>query len=81
MMVDISVQVSLYPLRQEDLSQTINQALGIFHDNGLEVSPGIMSTLVKGDDEAVFAALRNAFLRAAEKEQVVMFTTFSNTPP
>jgi uncharacterized protein YqgV (UPF0045/DUF77 family) len=80
-MTGVSAQVSLYPLRQEELSPAINAALTVFRGHGLEVQPGPMSSIVTGDDEAVFAALREAFCRAAEQGEVVMEITLSNACP
>jgi tRNA-Thr(GGU) m(6)t(6)A37 methyltransferase TsaA len=53
----------------------------IFHDHGLDVTPGPMSTLVSGDDESVFAALQEAFRSAARDGETVMVATFSNACP
>jgi uncharacterized protein YqgV (UPF0045/DUF77 family) len=80
-MSDISAQVSLYPLGQEDLSPAIDEALNIFRHHGLDVRPGSMSTLISGDDAAVFSALQAAFQCAAKKSQVVMAVTLSNACP
>jgi uncharacterized protein YqgV (UPF0045/DUF77 family) len=79
--IGIAAQVSLYPLRQESLSPAIGEALRIFREHGLAVEAGAMSTLILGDDEAIFAALREAFRHAAEQGHVVMITTFSNACP
>jgi len=80
-MIGISAQVSLYPLKQAQLSPTINEVLHTFYSYGLDVQPGSMSTLVSGDDGLVFTALQEAFLKVAEKSQVVMVVTFSNACP
>jgi tRNA-Thr(GGU) m(6)t(6)A37 methyltransferase TsaA len=79
--VGIAAQVSLYPLRQETLSPAIDEALQIFHDHGLDVAPGAMSSVITGDDTEVFAALQEAFRQAAGQGQVVMVVTFSNACP
>jgi tRNA-Thr(GGU) m(6)t(6)A37 methyltransferase TsaA len=76
--IGITAQVSLYPLRQESLSPAIDDALETFREHGLHVEPGSMSSLIVGDDAAIFAALQNAFRLAAEQGQVVMTATFSN---
>ncbi|MFQ6059512.1 MAG: YkoF family thiamine/hydroxymethylpyrimidine-binding protein, partial [Anaerolineae bacterium] len=60
-MIGIAAQVSLYPLRQQSLSPAINEALRIFREHGLDVQPGVMSTVITGDDADVFAALQEAF--------------------
>jgi len=79
--IGIAAQFSLYPLRQASLSPAIDQALQVFEEYGLSVEPGAMSTLITGDDAAVFAALQEAFRRAAEHGQVVMVATLSNACP
>ncbi len=80
-MIGISAQVSLYPLRQESLSQPIEEALQAFQAHGLQVEPGAMSSLITGDDVDVFAALQEAFRHAAKQGHVVMVATFSNACP
>jgi uncharacterized protein YqgV (UPF0045/DUF77 family) len=80
-MIGITAQVSLYPLRQETLSPTIDEALHIFQVHGLHVEPGAMSSLITGDDATIFAALQEAFYQAAGQGQVVMVATFSNACP
>ena len=77
----ISAQVSLYPLGQENLSPTIEVALNVFRHHGLDVTPGSMSTLISGDDAAVFSALQEAFRLTTQGRRVVMVTTFSNACP
>lgn len=81
-MLGIAAQVSLYPLRSARLSPAIQRAAEIFRERGLDVHPGSMSTIVSGDDEAVFDALRRAFAAVAgEGQDVVMVVTFSNACP
>lgn len=79
--MEISAQVSLYPLRQERLSPAIQRALAVLKSHGLEVQAGPMSTLIWGDEEEVFGALRDAFREAALAGEVVMVVTFSNACP
>jgi uncharacterized protein YqgV (UPF0045/DUF77 family) len=80
-MIDISAQVSLYPLKQAQLSPTIKEMLRILYSHGLDLRPGTMSTLVVGGDSLVFAALQEAYQHVAKKSQVVMVVTFSNACP
>lgn len=77
----ISAQVSLYPLRQVELTPAIEAALATFHLHGLEVLPGPMSTLLSGPTDLVFRALQEAFLAAAATGDVVMSVAFSNACP
>lgn len=81
-MLGIAAQVSLYPLRSARLTPAIERALAIFRERGLAVQPGSMSTIISGDDEAVFGALREAFAAVAgEGQEVVMVVTVSNACP
>jgi uncharacterized protein YqgV (UPF0045/DUF77 family) len=77
----ITAQVSLYPLGQAALSPTIDDALRILREFGLKVEVGEMSSLIAGEDTAVFSALQSAFIRVAEQGPVVMVATFSNACP
>ena len=79
--MQISAQISLYPLRQERLSPTIQAAWKILEDSQLAVDKGGMSTIVTGDGDVVFRALKEAFLQSAEKGPVSMVVTFSNACP
>jgi len=47
----------------------------------LEPQVGPMSTIVTGEDQLIFAALGDAFAKAAEVGQVVMTVTVSNACP
>lgn len=81
-MLGVAAQVSLYPLRSAHLSPAIERALAAFRAHGLDVQPGSMSTILSGDDEAVFAALRGAFAAVAgEGQEIVMVVTVSNACP
>jgi uncharacterized protein YqgV (UPF0045/DUF77 family) len=79
--IGITAQVSLYPLRQETLSSAIDEALCTFREHGLDVELGAMSSLITGDDSAIFAALQEAFRRTAGQGHVVMVATISNACP
>lgn len=77
----VSAQVSLYPLRQAHLSPAIREAAQALAEYGLDAQAGLMSTLVRGEDTTVFAALREAFRRASELGDTVMVVTLSNACP
>ncbi|MGA7105931.1 MAG: YkoF family thiamine/hydroxymethylpyrimidine-binding protein [Candidatus Deferrimicrobiaceae bacterium] len=80
-MYGITAQVSLYPLRQDDLSPSIDAVTKALARHGIERETGAMSTLVWGDDEKVFPALIDAFRGAAAQGHVVMVVTMSNACP
>ena len=80
-MSTISIQLSLYPLRQPHLGPAIGAALEAFRSRGLDVRPGTMSTLVVGEIDAVFDGLKAAFRSAAASGDVVMVASISNCCP
>ena len=77
----MSAQVSLYPLRQVSIGTPVREAVRVFHDHNLKTRMGAMSTLVWGEEQEIFAALQEAFHRAAEHGDVVMTVTLSNACP
>lgn len=80
-MSTISLQVSVYPLRQPDLGPTIRKAIEAFRGLGLDVRPGSMSTVVVGDSDAVLDGLKAAFQAASGLGDVVMAVSISNACP
>jgi uncharacterized protein YqgV (UPF0045/DUF77 family) len=79
--MQISAQISLYPLRQEKLSPAIEAAWEMLEASSLNVKKGEMSTVVSGEAERVFSAIQRAFLSSAEKGPVSMVVIFSNACP
>jgi uncharacterized protein YqgV (UPF0045/DUF77 family) len=77
----ISAQLSLYPLRQAHLSPAIRAVREALLAAGLQPQMGAMSTVVTGAVATVFAALQEAFVRAAATGDVVMTVTLSNACP
>jgi uncharacterized protein YqgV (UPF0045/DUF77 family) len=77
-MSTIAAQVSLYPLRQRSIGPAIREVVRTLRRRGLRTSVGEMSTILVGEEEAVFDALKTAFQRAAEQGDAVMVVTLSN---
>ena len=77
----LAAQVSIYPLRQQSLSRAIDEALDIFKQYDLEVVPGTMSSVLSGDDEVLFTAIRKVVQKTSEQGEVVVIATFSNACP
>jgi len=77
----ISAQVSLYPLRQASIGPAIRSAVSVFQNSGLEIRTGAMSTLIWGEEQAVFSALQGAFHQSAASGDTVMIVTLSNACP
>ena len=77
----VSAEVALYPLRTPHLAMPIEAFLAALDRQGLDITPGRMSTIVEGTPQAVFDALRAAFQAAAAEHDVVLRITVSNTCP
>jgi uncharacterized protein YqgV (UPF0045/DUF77 family) len=80
-MIDVSAQVSLYPLRQEHLGPAIAAVVDRLRVAGLAVWEGPMSTVVAGELDTVWAGLRDAFAAAAARGETVLVVTLSNACP
>jgi uncharacterized protein YqgV (UPF0045/DUF77 family) len=77
----VQVEVSIYPLREKDVSKPIDEFCRTLRAYGLEVNIGSMSSFATGECENLFDALQEAFKRLAEKYQLVMISKISNTCP
>ena len=77
----LAAQISLYPLRRPSIGPAIRDAVRALRESGLETRMGEMSTLVWGQEQAVFQALQSAFHQAAQSGDTVMTITLSNACP
>jgi uncharacterized protein YqgV (UPF0045/DUF77 family) len=77
----ISVQLSVYPLRQPRVGPAISMALEAFRARGLDVRAGTMSTVIVGEPGAVFDGLKESFQSAASLGDLVMVLSISNCCP
>jgi len=77
----VQAEVSLYPLRQNDLTKPIQQFVKVMESNSLKVKTGAMSSLIAGDSQAVFKNLQKAFEQLAQEYEVVMSVKISNACP
>lgn len=62
----VEAEVSLYPLAQRDLEPPVHAFLEALRRHKCDVTVGDMSSLVKGETQDVFDALRLGYERAAE---------------
>ena len=77
----ILAQVSIYPLRQTELSAAIDSALRVFEKYHILYKKGEMSTFLEGEPEQIFKALEEAFEKVVEIGDVTMVVTISNACP
>jgi len=74
----VQAEVSLYPLRQNDLTEPIQQFVESLKNGNLNVKTGSMSSVISGDSKIVFQSLQKAFEQAAQKYEVILTTKISN---
>ena len=77
----VQAEVSLYPLRQNDLTKPIQQFVESLKNENLNVKTGSMSSVISGDSKIVFQGLQKAFEQAAQKYEVVLTAKISNACP
>lgn len=79
--MNVSAQISIYPLRQSRLQPAIDAVRAVLDKHGLSPNVGPMSTTVIGEVTVIFSALAEAFAEAATLGDVVMTVTASNACP
>jgi uncharacterized protein YqgV (UPF0045/DUF77 family) len=80
--MNIMVEISMYPLKTESLSEPIKAFLDeLASVSDLEVQVGNMSTQVTGESKSVFSSLERAFSKVAESDECVMILKVSNACP
>lgn len=77
----VSVQVSFYTLGGTDLADAIGNFVAVLDRHGLACEVGSMSTVIWGDLEDIFSALRDAYEQASKGNATVMMVTVSNACP
>jgi uncharacterized protein YqgV (UPF0045/DUF77 family) len=74
----VGVQFLLHPLRQERLRPAIEAAVQAAAKEGIAVTVGRLGTFASGSEEAVFAAVKAAFVAARSYGPTVMVITLSS---
>jgi len=77
----VSVQFSVYPLRDIHLSPAIEKAAKILRDSNLPVTVGSMSSVTYGNSEVIFKAFQEIYDVLAADYHVVIMMTLSNACP
>jgi len=80
-MARMAAQISVYPLRRTNIAAAVRAVLAAFAAHPVAVTPGAMSSIVAGDEEAVFAALADGYRTATQSGDAVMVLTLSNACP
>ena len=77
----VKAEVSIYPLRQSDLTGPIDQFVDGLKNSKLQVKTGSMSSLVAGDSQVVFEGLQKEFEKLAAEYEIVLTAKISNACP
>jgi len=77
----IQAEVSLYPLRQNDLTKPIRQFVQVMENDKLKIKTGAMSSLITGESQVVFEKLQKAFEKLAQRYEIVLTAKISNACP
>lgn len=77
----VSVQFSIYPLRDMHLSPAIEKAAKILRDLKLPIDAGSMSSITYGNSEIVFKAFQEIYDALAADYHIVIMMTLSNACP
>ena len=77
----VGLQLSLYPLRQAHVRPAIEAAVRAAAGEGIELTVGRLSSFASGGEEAVFAAVRAAFVAARSLGPTVLVVTLSSGLP
>jgi uncharacterized protein YqgV (UPF0045/DUF77 family) len=79
--MNITFQVSLYPIARDDFKTPINNFIHELKNSDLDVSVHETSTIGSGELENVFDALKKAYVSAAKEGDAVMVLTLVNGAP
>lgn len=77
----VQAEISLYPLRRNELTKPIRQFVQFLKHNNLQVKTGPMSTFVMADSKVLFESLAGAFEQIAREYEVVLNVKLSNACP
>jgi uncharacterized protein YqgV (UPF0045/DUF77 family) len=77
----IQAELSLYPLKTEEISSSIDDFLRALAQKGISIDPGQMSTVASGESGALFRAISESFEEVAELNEIVLIAKFSNACP
>ncbi|OHB61730.1 MAG: hypothetical protein A2Y76_00120 [Planctomycetes bacterium RBG_13_60_9] len=77
----VQAEVSLYPLRTGKLSGPVKEFCDVLRSHGLSVETRSMSTLVTGESDKLFDAVKEGFDVAAQRTEIVIDCRISNACP
>ena len=79
--MEIQAELSLYPLKAEEISSSIDDFLRALAQKGISIDPGPMSTIASGESGTLFRAISEGFEEVAELNEIVLIAKSSNACP
>ncbi len=79
--MDITFQVSLYPIAQKEFKPAIDDFIKELKDDGIKVTVHETSTIGSGEAAKVFDSLKKAYSSATRSGDTVMVLTVVNGAP
>jgi uncharacterized protein YqgV (UPF0045/DUF77 family) len=79
--MNVTFQVSLYPVGREEFKTPIEEFVADLREDGLRVEVHETATIGRGEISEVFAALRRAFVVAANGGEAVLAVTIATGAP
>jgi uncharacterized protein YqgV (UPF0045/DUF77 family) len=79
--MDMELEVSLYPLKEESIEHTVKDFTDILKQQGCVVEHTPLSSVVRGDSVKLFEALRIGYEQAARKSGCVLIIKACNVCP
>ncbi|MCX8095699.1 MAG: thiamine-binding protein [Caldisericia bacterium] len=76
----IGAQVSIYPLREKTITETLNIFWEELNSRGVQYEINSFSTIIWMEEEELFKFLNDAYKKLKEKS-IVMIITISNVCP
>ena len=79
--MDVELEVSLYPLTEEFLEHPVEDFVKLLEQHGCTVEHTALSSMVKGESERVFEAVRLGYEQAVQKSGCVLIVKACNACP
>jgi len=79
--MNIQAEISLYPLAEKEYGERITGFIEILQEQGLDITPGPMSTIISGSVKDVFDAIARAYSEDIDKGLSLITIKASNACP
>jgi len=74
----IGIQVSIYPLREKEISPALNKFWEKLKESELKFEVNSFATIIWGEEDRIFDFLKDVWKEVTKDRSVVMVVTLSN---